>query len=179
MICKICMKLDPRIKGESIIYAPSSKVKPGLHEKGYFAHEITKFASLKKCDYGELIGVCGGFMQRHPYLREYDASGFAEYYAFYIPESSLSPVENKPRPYTPEEFCDKFNVGQQIAIRKKDDKESEQDLVLQGLWYNRRDGKTIAYARLGSHLYALDELFNDFEWRALFKRDFQPFGVEE
>lgn len=175
------MKLDPRIKSVSDIFVPTDdaeSVEQFIGQKGYFADEMGNFSDLAHCVYGELISMDPDMVPDRPYACEPNPDREIDWYAFYIPESSLKPVK-KSRHYTPEEFCDKFQVGQPVKFRKKDDEESEQDLVLQGLWYKRRDGKTIAYARLGSHLYALDELFNDFEWRALFKKDFEPFGVEE
>ena len=176
------MKLDPRIKSVSDILTcfDIERAKRLIRKKGFFANSIDCFrAGEPHCVYGTLLNVFDTPDQADPFQKREDG----DLYSFFLPESSLKPEEKKPdekkyRPYTPEEFCDKFQVGQPVKFRKKDDGESEQDLILHGLWYERRDGKTIAYARLGSHLYALDELFNDFEWRALFKRDFQPFGVE-
>ena len=175
------MKLDPRIKQLSDILTGSvadiEKGEQFIGGVGYFANELADFRNLENCEHGVLAGsdACLG---DYPYTWHF--GGRYDTFAFFIPAGALKPVK-KSRPYTPEEFCTNFSLilGQRLHFRKKDDEESEQDLILHGLWYERRDGKTITYARLESHLYALDELFNDFEWRALFKRDFQSFGVEE
>ena len=179
------MKLDPRIILQTDILTPfdEERAEQFIGQKGFFANDIQCFENLYGCRYGVLVNAFADDSNDH-YYNPYQHQDEDLFYPYFIPESSLKPEEKKPdekkyRPYTPEEFCDKFQVGQPVKFRKKDDGESEQDLILHGLWYERRDGKTIAYGRLGSHLYALDELFNDFEWRALFKKDFEPFGVEE
>ena len=174
------MKLDPRIKSVSDILTcfDTERAKAFIGENGFFANEINSFGSgASYCRYGALTNVLDD-QPTSPYLK-----GSHNSYSFFLPESSLKPEGNKPiekkyRPYTPEEFCDKFQIGQPIKFRNKGDEGSERYGDLQGLWYKRRDGKTIAYAIIESSGYALDELFNDFEWRGLFKRDFVPFGVE-
>lgn len=107
------MKLDPRIEKESLIYTPFSDDKINLNENGYFANDIRSFSDLKKCEYGELVD-CDIDLD-YPYWRRADMNR----YAFYIPESSLKPVEKKYRPFTIEEFQDKFTIGRPIKFRKK------------------------------------------------------------
>lgn len=176
------MKLDPRIKSVSDILTPFDveRAEQLIGQKGFFANNIDCFGTSDPyCVYGTLTRVFGHKDQTDPYLKMEGG----DLYSFFLPESSLKPEEKKPegkkyRPYTPQEFCDKFQIGQPIKFRNKGDAGSEQYGDLQGLWYKRCDGKTIAYAIIESSGYALDELFNDFEWRGLFKRDFEPFGVE-
>ena len=175
------MKLDPRIKSVSDILtgcvSDIEKGKQFIGGAGYFAYELADFRNLENCQHGVLAGS-DAYLGDYPYTWHFGER--YENFAFFIPAGALRPVK-KHRPYTPEEFCANFSLilGQKIHFRKKDDEESKQDLILQGLWYGQRDGKAIIYARIGSHLYALDELFNDFEWRNLYSGVFQPFGVEE
>lgn len=174
------MKLDPSIKSLSDILTPfdTERAKDFIEQKGFFANSIDCFrAGEPYCAYGTLTRVFDD--QDVPYLE-----GHATCYSFFIPESSLKqgsslkPKEKQYRPFTPEEFCTMFCAGLPVKFRKKGDPESQQDLIMQGIWFSPRDGKTVIYARMGSYLYSFDELFNDFEWRGLFKRDFEPFGVE-
>lgn len=172
------MKLDPRIKAESDILTGSvsdiEKGKQFIGGIGYFANEITAFCDLGNCPCGVLAGSDVD-LGDYPYT--WHLGERYESFAFYIPDGALKPVK-KHRPYTPEEFCDKFALGRPIEIRKNDIEGSGEDLILQGLWYKRRDGKMIAYAHIGPLLIALDDLFYDYEWRRSFAEDFEPFGVE-
>lgn len=174
------MKLDPSIKSVSDILTPFDveKAKEFIGQKGFFANDIYCFrAGEPYCTYGTLTRVFDD--QDVPYTE-----GHASGYLFFIPESSLKPgcslkpEEKKYRPYTPAEFCAVFCAGQSVTFRKKGVPGSEQSLIAQGVWFSPRDGKTAIYARMGSHLYAFDELFNDFEWRAPYQKNFVPFGVE-
>lgn len=174
------MKLDPGIKSVSDILTPFDveKAKEFIGQKGFFANDIYCFrAGEPYCAYGTLTRVFDD--QDVPYTE-----GHATGYLFFIPESSLKPgcslkpEEKKYRPYTPAEFCATFCAGLPLKFRKKDDPKSEQDLIMQGVWFCPRDGKTVVYARMGSHLYAFDDLLNDFEWRKIYKNDFEPFGME-
>lgn len=174
------MKLDPSIKSVSDILTPfdTERAKEFIGQKGFFANDIYYFrAGEPYCAYGTLTRVFDD--QDVPYTE-----GHANGYSFFIPEDSLKPggslkpKEKKYRPYAPEEFCAVFCAGQPVKFRKKNDPESQQDLIMQGIWFSPRDGKTVIYARMGSHLYSFDELFSEFEWRALYQKDFVPFGVE-
>lgn len=174
------MKLDPRIKSLSdILTGRVTDIERGkqfIGGAGYFANELTDFRNLENCLHGVLVGS-DAYLGDYPYT--WHLGGRYENFAFFIPAGSLEPIKGKKyRPYTPEEFCDKFQIGQPIKFRNKGDEGSAQYGDLQGLWYKQRDGKMIAYAIIESSGYALDELFNDFEWRGLFKKDFEPFGVE-
>ena len=173
------MELDPRIKNPSLIYAPSNSAEIVMDEKGYFADELSAFSDLSCCEYGVLVEYRPDFVPDRPYCCKCIGSHrLPDWFAFYIPESSLKPKEKKYRPFTPEEFCTMFCVGLPVKFRKKDDPESQQDLIMQGVWFSPRDGKTVIYARMGSYLYSFDELLDNFEWRGLYQKDFVPFGVE-
>lgn len=179
------MKLDPRIKNPSLIYAPSNSAEIVTDEKGYFADELSAFSDLSRCEYCVLVDCNPDFVPDRPYCgKRIGSHRMPNWFAFYIPESSLTPdpapapAGKKYRPYTPEEFCAAFFIGAPVTFRKKGDPESQLDVIVQGVWHEPRDGKTVIYARMGSHLYAFDELFNDFEWWPLYEKDFRPFGVE-
>ena len=174
------MKLDKRIENERLIYTPFTTTKPKLHEKGYFTDDITSFIDLKNCRYGELVEH-DGLDYPYPYCCEFnDGSDTTDdWYAFYIPESSLKREEKQFRPYTLMEFSDIFTVGQPIKYRKKGLVGWEMYLVLNGYRHEQRNNKTITYIYIGSNRYTLDELFDNYEWQEHYTEDFKPFGVEE
>lgn len=176
------MKLDKRIENERLIYTPFTTNKPKLHEKGYFTDDIHSFKNLEHfdCRYGELVEYDGSDYP-YPYCCESgDGSDTTmDWYAFYIPESSLKSKEKQFRPYTLMEFSDIFTVGRPIKFRKKGLVGWEMYLVLNGYTHQQRNNKTITHIYIGSNPYTFDELFNDYEWQEHYTEDFKPFGVEE
>lgn len=170
------MKLDPRIKSLSDILTcfDAEKAINLIGQKGYFSDDLYRFDDLRYLDYGTLTNVDAYDSKTGAFHRREARS----YQHFFIPESSLKPKEKKYRPYTPEEFCGKFQIGEPIKFRNKGDKGSAGYGDLQGLWYKRRDGKMVAYVIIESSGYALDELFEDYEWYDDAAGDWRPFGVE-
>lgn len=173
------MKLDKRIENERLIYTPFATNKPRLHEKGYFTDDIHAFNNLKECDcrYGELIEHDSSDYA-YPYCCESDdgcgdGSTTCDWFAFYIPESSLKreEKEKKYRPYKDtREFFIKtnFEEGDLIHIRSKN--KIEYWLMLVG-WTNNR-------IKLGTDDFTFENLFENFElWDG--EERFIPFGVEE
>ena len=180
------MKLDKRIENERLIYTPFTTTKPKLHEKGYFTDDIHAFNSLEDCDcrYGELVEH-DDVDYAYPYCCESDdgcgdGSTTCDWFAFYIPESSLTPKEKQKqyRPYTFMEFTDIFTVGQPIKFRQKGAEGWERYLILNGYQHEQHEGRTVTYIYIGSQGYTLDALFNDYEWQEHYTEDFKPFGVE-
>jgi hypothetical protein len=173
------MKLDKRIENEHLIYTPFTANKPKLHEKGYFTDDIHAFNSLEDCDcrYGELVEH-DDVDYAYPYCCEYDdgcgdGSTTCDWFAFYIPESSLKSKE-KQKQYRPfkdtREFFIKtnFEEGDLIHIRSKN--KIEYWLMLVG-WTNNR-------IKLGTDDFTFENLFENFElWDG--EENFIPFGVEE
>ena len=168
------MKLDPRIEKEYLIYTPFSKTKINLHEKGYFADDMMSFFDLKDCVYGELVDIDTN--EDYPYMCKSDMI----WHGFYIPESSLKPVEKKLRPFTLAEFQKIFTIGMPIMFRKKGDVESNRYLMLIGYWNTQQsNGQTFTHIHIGYSTYTLRELFEKYEWQEHYTEDFKPFGVEE
>ena len=173
------MKLDKRIENERLIYTPFTTNKPKLHEKGYFTDDIHTFTDLENCDcrYGELVEH-DDVDYAYPYCCESDdgcgdGGTTCDWFAFYIPESSLKQKE-KQKQYRPfkdtREFFIKtnFEEGDLIHIRSKD--KIEYWLMLVG-WTNNR-------IKLGTDDFTFENLFENFElWDG--EENFIPFGVEE
>ena len=125
------MKLDKRIENERLIYTPFTTIKPKLHEKGYFTDDIHTFNNLEECDcrYGELVEH-DGVDYAYPYCCESDdgcgdGSTTCDWFAFYIPESSLKQKEKQKqkqkqyRPYTFMEFTVYSQLGCRLNIEEK------------------------------------------------------------
>jgi len=173
------MKLDKRIENERLIYTPFTTNKPKLHEKGYFTDDIHTFTDLENCDcrYGELVEH-DDVDYAYPYCCESDdgcgdGGTTCDWFAFYIPESSLKQKE-KQKQYRPfkdtREFFIKtnFEEGDLIHIRSKN--KIEYWLMLVG-WTNNR-------IKLGTDDFTFENLFENFElWDG--EENFIPFGVVE
>ena len=181
------MKLDKRIENERLIYTPFTTTKPKLHEKGYFTDDIHAFNNLEDCDcrYGELVEH-DDVDYAYPYCCESDdgcgdGSTTCDWFAFYIPESSLKQKEKQKqyRPYTFMEFTDIFTVGRPIKYRRKGLIGWEMYLILNGYRHEQRNNKTITHIYIGSNPYTIDELFDNYEWQEHYTEDFKPFGVLE
>jgi len=173
------MKLDKRIESKRLIYTPFTTTKPKLHEKGYFTDDIHTFTDLENCDcrYGELVEH-DDVDYAYPYCCESDdgcgdGGTTCDWFAFYIPESSLKQKE-KQKQYRPfkdtREFFIKtnFEEGDLIHIRSKN--KIEYWFMLVG-WTNNR-------IKLGTDDFTFENLFENFElWDG--EENFIPFGVEE
>lgn len=93
------MELDKRIETLTDIQSVTN----GCHDwefmtkKGYFANRIFDFKDLKKCAYGEYAG-----WREHDncFLCEdaFDKTFSGEWYAYFIPESTLKPIEAEKAP---------------------------------------------------------------------------------
>lgn len=171
------MKLDKRIKSRKDIFDCFNAEKAGKYigEHGYFVNNLSDFSDLagKQPNYGTL----GAFHQELDspfYLQE-----SATVYNFFLPESLLLKLEKKYRPYTLEEFTEKFKVGLPIKFRKKDKVGCERYLILNGYEHEQRNDQTITYIYIGVVGYTFDELFNEYEWQEHYTEDYKPFGVEE
>lgn len=84
--------------------------------------------------------------------------------------------EKKYRPYTIDEFYEKFSIGQPIRYRRKGDV-LVRCLILNGYADSKRDAEGTIY--IGDIPYALDELFNNYEWHDGDSQTWEKFGVEE
>ena len=164
------MKLDKRIKSIDSIRGFNTNNYDCLGKFGYFTNFVKNFGDL------DLVrkGICE-FKDgsRFPFY-EGDQS-----FQYFIPEFSLKPKEKQYRPYTLNEFKDKFTVGQPIKFRKKGEVGNERYLILNGYSHNEILGETTTDIYIGRGAYTLDELFTKYEWQEHYTEDFEPFGVEE
>lgn len=172
------MKLDKRIKSKSDILScfdiENAKEFVFVDQKGYFANEISSFCDINICKYGTLGSVLGD-QQESFYMSETEES-----FSFFIPDSELlprKPKEKQYRPYTLNEFKDKFHIGQPICFRKTGEVGNERYLILNGYSNCKLFDEITTDIYIGRGAYTLDELFNKYEWQVSDTEDFQPFGV--
>lgn len=164
------MKLDPRIKSLSDVLTifDIDRAKEFIGQKGYFADSLYCFDDLGSCYRDTLTDACDG--QAGPFRRmETD-----NHQQFFIPESSLKPEGKKYRPYTLEEFCDVFPIGEPIEFKAKETDGVRLRLALLGY----REYSEGANIYIGPYYYDLEGLFEDYEWHEDATGDWVPFGVE-
>lgn len=96
-------------------------------------------------------------------------------YQYFLPEDKVKEVEEPKRfrPFTLEEFLNKFSVGLKISYRKKDN--SYSGYALFNGYYRRNDSKYIAIM-IGNEDLWLYELCNEYEYLDE-HGDWQPFGM--
>lgn len=166
------MKFDKRIIDYHDIRCFASRNnRECLGKFGYFAEDISELEDLDKCVKGICLFKDG---EDFPFYH-FEHQGKA--YPIFCPVSATK--EKIYRPYTLEEFLEKFTIGRPIKFRRKDDVGNERFLILNGYIKGPLCNRTVNYVYIGSTSYTLNELFNDYEWQSHYTEDFQPFGVEE
>ena len=165
------MELDPRIKSLSDILTifDIDRAKLFIGEKGYFAESLYYFDDLGSCYHGTLTDTCDG--QAGPFHRREDNS----YQQFFLPESSLKPIEKKYRSYALEEFEDLFPIGGPIEFRAK---EAAAKVRLRFVLVGYREYGEGINIYIGTYTFTLEELFKEYEWYEDATGDWVPFGVE-
>lgn len=169
------MKLDPRIKSMSDILTcfDIEQANNFLGEKGYFAEALANFNYLDIRKYGTLTDVRN---DDYPFREGND-----EYWSLFIPESRLKTKEKKFRPFTIEEFRQKFTIGQSIKYRHKENIVLENETLFVGFEFlpgNDYHGGAITRVLIGHFCYGLDELFAKCEYKDV-QGKWVPFGIEE
>lgn len=173
---------DPRINNEHCIRAPFTvdTAKQYIGKRGYFTDDLFNFSNLDSCCDGMLVSVESD--NRHPYYCGISDEGviIKGNFSFFLSAEFVEEKskEQKYRPFTLEEFNERFEFGEYITFRLKDKtryfctpyngneyrSETEDDPVDDGV-------------HLGAYSFSLLELFNNYELQA--EDDWLPFGVEE
>ena len=167
------MRVDNRFKIIPFCCFNADLCENYIGQKGYFENDIEDFKYMDLCKYGTLEKIfCD---QAEPFQMKELRKDFK----FFIPEYFVVPKEKQFRPYTLEEFTEKFKVGLPIKFREKDKVGCERYLILNGYEHDQRNDQTITYIYIGVVGYTFDELFNEYEWQASDTEEFKPFGVEE
>ena len=182
------MKLDPRIILLTDIITcfdtDSEKARKTIGKKGYFSFRLGNFYDLSTCDYGtlDLIDTANRDDDHSSddvfHQKENDC-----YYSFFIPECLVKPKEKNYRPYTLNEFLDKYIICANIRIRQRD-RTCQYFGKLIGYEFptdpntgkQKRDNDAIVC--IGGYNFKLIELFTDYEQYDNMKDIWVPCGVE-
>ena len=173
------MELDKRFKLLPFCCFGADKrvVTSHIGEKGYFANEISSFCDINICKYGTLGSVLGD-QQESFYMSETEES-----FSFFIPECFVKPKEKNYRPYTLNEFLDKYTVCANIRIRQRD-KRCQYFGKLIGYQFptdpntGKQKGDNDAIVCIGGYNFKLTELFTNYEQYDNMKDIWVPCGVE-
>lgn len=170
------MKLDPRIENKLMICDcyETIEAKQYVGKYGYFSNKFSDFADLSKTNYGVLTEIATNNYSEKLY---YDDS---KTYAYFLPEECIK-QEKKFRPFTIEEFRQKFTIGQPIRYRHKENNVFENETLFMGfekLHEEDYHGSITTLVLIGHSSYELDELFKHCEYKDV-QGNWVSFGVEE
>lgn len=167
------MNLDNRFKIIPFCCFSSKICKEYINQKGYFSNYIDSFKRISLCKYGTLENVYND--QPDSFKMKEDGKD----YKHFIPENFvINPKEKKYRPYTLQEFCGKFTIGQPIKFRRKGEVGLENEIVLDGYAHEQMGDQIFTCIFIGVQDYTLQELFEEYEYKNTLG-NWIPFGVEE
>ena len=170
------MELDKRITKIAIIYDcfDCKDARALIGEKGYFSHYYHCFSDLNECRFGVLQDVIDS---EHPY------DNGKNQYDFFLPDRYINNSEKQYRPYTLNEFLDKYTVCANIRIRQRD-RTCQYFGKLIGYQFptdpntGKQKGDNDAIVCIGGYNFKLTELFTDYEQYDNMKDIWVPCGVE-
>lgn len=165
------MNLDSRIK--DILYIAdcftTETYKKYIGTECYMTSEISDYSNLDKCIKAVLRRVEDD--EIYPYKSD------KQTFQFCLASVFVEQKQTELRPFTLEEFIEKFPVGQPIKFRSKNDEVRELYLILLGYRLALSKDQTVPYISIGHFTYLLDELFDHYEWQETDTGDWRPFGV--
>lgn len=163
-------KLDPRIKDSKYIFDcfNADEAKKYIGKKCYMTDYFERFEDVEKTVKCILHKIAddGSFVTDEDDYR----------FSYCLPLEFVA-QEKRLRPYTFEEYCNKFPVERPFKFREKG-KESRELFLIQN---DDLRNKQIAnvYVCIGSFQYTFDELFKKYELYDYATGVWTPFGVEE
>lgn len=175
------MKLDERFKILPFCCFGTDKrvVTNHIGKKGYFSNTISSFSDINLCKYGTLGCILDESEPEEPFYMEENKLS----YGYFIPECFVKPKEKKYRPYTLNEFLDKYIVCANIRIRQRD-RACQYFGKLIGYQFptdpntGKQKGDNDAIVCIGGYNFKLTELFTDYEQYDNMKDIWVPCGVE-
>lgn len=145
-------------------------VHPG--DEGYASNDLYDFTDLNRCKYGKIISVeCS----RHPFRVQTETNEmFAQ---FFLPKtyckSDPTDIKNY-RPYTFQEFVDKFELHNEIRYR---DKISGREYAGIFCGFECDSNGEHEKIHVGCYAYSLKELFDEYEYQQPCMDNYEPFGM--
>lgn len=166
---KSVYKLDKRIKDVLDIQSSARYDDSFIGEVCYFADSIWEFEDLESCDKGTLSEhIEDGYCQLGNFTaKEFKGDNFFDYF---IPEKLLKPIEKKYRPYNISEFVNQYDLGDEVIVRRK----LNRDTNIHKLFteYGENDNTV----HLGTYWYTFQDLYDRYELYT--SEGWKPFGVE-
>lgn len=167
------MNLDSRVK--DILYIADcftvDTYKKYIGTECYMTDFIDRFRDLSLCKKAVLTRIADGLDT--PYVSDGD------YFRFCLASVFVEQKQTELRPFTLEEFNERFPVGQPIKFRGKGKVKDELYLILLGFRISQCNSKTIPYIYIGYIPFTLNELFDEYEWQETDTGVWMPFGVKE
>lgn len=165
------MKLDKRIfpAKRPLTCFDSEYARQFIDKKGFFADELKDFCDLDETLETELKNV-------HHHEDDCFVSPITGY-KYFLPSEwvDMGEPEKKWRPFSLTEWRHRYAIGDEIVFRTKDS-DTVRAFMFCGLYSDHDDdlpGKGVI--NLGSELFVLQNLFDQFELRR--NDNWQPFGV--
>ena len=173
------MELDKRFKVLPFCCFGTEKrvVTTHIGEKGYFANNIDFFKNIDLCIYGTLEAVHGDQAE------SFEMRENRKFFRYFIPECLVKPKEKNYRPYTLNEFLDKYIICANIRIRQRD-RTCQYFGKLIGYQFptdpntGKQKGDNDAIVCIAGYNFKLTELFTDYEQYDNMKDIWVPCGVE-
>lgn len=166
------MNLDSRIKDILFIADcfTTGNYRQYIGTECYFSLEISNFANLDNCTKGKLDAVYDDSIL--PYGS--DSRGFKFCLAGVFVEQKQSEL----RPFTLNEFTERFELGEYIRFRLKDRTRSFCAQYIGNEYRSEtEDDPDDDGVHLGAYAISLQDLFDDYEYRV--GDEWKPFGVEK
>ena len=175
------MELDKRFKVLPFCCFGTDKrvITNHIGKKGYFANTISYFSDINLCKYGTLGCILDESKPEEPFYMEENKLS----YGYFIPECFVKPKEKNYRPYTLNEFLDKYSVCANIRIRQRD-RACQYFGKLIGYEFptdpntGKQKGDNDAIVCIGGYNFKLIDLFTDYEQYDNMKDIWVPCGVE-
>ena len=166
------MKLDSRIK--DILYIAdcftTDNYQKYVGTECYMTDFIDRFRDLSLCKKAVLTRIADGLDT--PYVSDGD------YFRFCLASVFVEQKQPDFRPFTLEEFDEKFELGKPITFRLKDRIKTFY-LPYMGSEYvsETEDDPDDDGVHLGAYAISLQDLFNDYEYQV--SDEWRPFGVSK
>lgn len=165
------MNLDSRIK--DILYIADcftvDTYKKYIGTECYFSNEISNFANLDNCTKGKLDAVYDDSVL--PYGSKERG------YSFCLASVFVEQKQTQLRPFTLEEFNERFEFGEYITFRRKDRTRYFYTPYNGNEYRSETEDDPDDGVHLGAYAISLQDLFDDYEYRV--GGEWRPFGVEK
>lgn len=173
------MKLDSRIiEGKKPLTCfDTEQAKEFIGKKCYFSDDATDFMDLDKADGDSMFYVAE--LQNIWTAEEYCFADNSNDWRFILPLEWVKSEEPETeyRPFSLNEFLERYMMGGIVEFRIKDCEVVEQSMLIGFQSSDDNDIPGDGYVLIGNCRYGLKELFNNYELYYLNK--WQPFGVIE